>query len=61
MFVSFPLVYDAGGLPGRDQWINGLVWVRAACSAVLVAVLGYCEIQTTFAEWFARRRASKRA
>lgn len=61
MFVSFPLVYDAGELPGRDQWIHGLVWLRAACSAVLVAVLGYREVQTTFADWFARRRASKRA
>ena len=61
MFVSFPLVYDAGELPGRDQWIHGLVWVRAACSAALVAVVGYREIHTTFAEWFARRRVSNRA
>ena len=61
MFVSFPLVYDAGGLPGRDQWIHTLVWVRGGCSAVFVAVLGYREVQTTFADWFARRRASKRA
>ena len=45
MFVSFPLVYDAAALPNRDQWIHALVWIRAACSALMVAALGYREFQ----------------
>jgi hypothetical protein len=57
MFVSFPLVYDAGALPNRDQWVHTMVWLRAACSAVLVAVLGYREFQAVFA----RRRAPQRS
>ena len=60
LFLSFPLVYDAGGLPARDEWIHALVWVRAACSVALLCVLCYREIQTTFVEWFARRSASNR-